>query len=342
VFDALLLVSFGGPEGPDDVLPFLDNVLRGRPANRERVQEVAAHYLSFGGVSPINEQNRRILAALRHALAERRQDLPVYWGNRNWHPFLGDTVRQMRADGVRRAAAFVTSAYAGYSSCRQYLEDLAAARAQVGSGAPEIVKLRPFFNHPGFVAPLAEGLRAAREQVGPAAPVLMSAHSIPCVMAATSHYERQLGETARLVAELAGEPPDSWTLVFQSRSGSPQQPWLEPDVNDAIASLPDHTPAAIVVPVGFVSDHMEVVYDLDRMATASAATRGMRLLRTPTPGTDPRFVAMILDLMEEANGRQPPSFLGDLGPAAFRCAAGCCPPPPAGHGAARTGARRTP
>jgi ferrochelatase len=327
VFDALLLVSFGGPEGPGDVLPFLDNVLRGRPVSRERVHEVAGHYRSFGGVSPINAQNRVLLGALRDALKDREKNLPVYWGNRNWHPFLADALRQMQADGVRRAAAFATSAYAGYSTCRQYLENLATARAEVGPGAPEIVKLRPFFNHPGFVEPLAAGLRAARAEAGPAAPVLMSAHSIPCVMAATSDYECQLRETARLVAEAAGEPPDRWTLAFQSRSGSPHQPWLEPDINGAIASLPDHPATAIAVPIGFVSDHMEVVYDLDRIATATAAARGIRLLRTPTPGTDPRFVAMILDLVEEAEGTRPPSFVGGLGPAAFPCRAGCCPAP---------------
>jgi ferrochelatase len=327
VFDALLLVSFGGPEGPDDVLPFLDNVLRGRPVSPQRRQEVAGHYLSFGGVSPINEQNRLLVAALRQAVAARRSTLRVYWGNRNWHPFLADTIHQMQADGVRRAAALVTAAYAGYSSCRQYREDLCRARAAVGPAAPGIVKLRPFYNHPGFVEPLAAGLRAARAEVGPAAPVLMSAHSIPRALAATSAYERQLGETARLVAEGAGEAPDRWSLVYQSRSGAPHQPWLEPDINDAIASLPDHPATAIVVPIGFVSDHMEVVYDLDRMAAATAAGRGMRLVRTPTPGTDPRFVAMILDLVEESEGRRPPDALGALGPAPFPCAAGCCPPP---------------
>jgi ferrochelatase len=337
VFDALLLVSFGGPEGPDDVLPFLRNVVQGRPVRPERIEEVAAHYLSFGGVSPINEQNRLLIGALRHELSGRQRNLPVYWGNRNWHPFLADAVRQMQADGIRRAAAFVTSAYAGYSSCRQYLEDLARARAAVGPNAPEMVKLRPFFNHPGFVAPLATGLQAARTAAGPGAPVLMSAHSIPCSMAATSAYERQLGETARLVAAAAGEPPDQWTLVFQSRSGPPQQPWLGPDINDAVASLPHHVADVIVVPIGFVFDHMEVRYDLDRMATETAANRGIRLLRTPTPGTDARFVNMILDLVEEADGQRPAEFLGDLGPAAFPCAPGCCPPPPAAAGSIRPG-----
>jgi ferrochelatase len=289
------------------------------------MQQVAAHYLEFGGVSPINDQNRKLVAALGDALAERHRDLPVYWGNRNWHPLLADTVRTMQADGVRRAAAFVTSAYSSYSSCRQYLEDLARARATAGADALELVKLRPYFNHPGFVEPLADGLRAARAQAGPDAPVLMTAHSIPCAMAATCDYEGQLAETARLVATLAGETPDRWSLVYQSRSG-PQQPWLEPDINDAIAALPRHPATAIVVPIGFVSDHMEVVYDLDRVAAATAAGRGIRLVRSATPGTDPRLVAMILDLVEEAEGRRAPSSVGDMGPAAFPCAAGCCPP----------------
>jgi ferrochelatase len=295
------------------------------------MQQVAAHYLEFGGVSPINEQNRRLVAALRHTLAQRHRDLPVYWGNRNWHPLLADTVAGMRTDGVRRAAAFVTSAYSSYSSCRQYLEDLARARATVGAGAPELVKLRPYFNHSGFVAPLADGLRTARAQAGPDAPVLMTAHSIPCAMAATCDYERQLGETARLVASLAGETPDRWRIVYQSRSGPPQQPWLEPDINAAIAALPHHPATAIAVPIGFVSDHMEVVYDLDRVAAATAAGRGIRLVRSATPGTDPRFVAMIVDLVEEGEGRRAPSVLGDLAPAAFPCAAACCPPPRPGR-----------
>jgi ferrochelatase len=334
-FDALLLVSFGGPEGPDDVLPFLENVLRGRPAPPDRIRQVAAHYQEFGGVSPINEQNRQLLAAIREALTRRNRDLPVYWGNRNWHPFLTDAVGHMRADGVRHAAAFVTAAYSNYSSCRQYLENLAEAQATVGPGAPEIVKLRPFFDHPGFVEPLGGGLRAARAEAGPDAPVLMTAHSIPSTMAATCDYEEQLRETARLVADVAGEPPDRWTLTFQSRSGPPQQPWLGPDINDAITALSDHPAAVIVVPIGFVSDHMEVVYDLDRVAAATAAARGIRMVRSPTPGCDPRFVTMILDLVEEAEGRLAPSCQQDLGPEAFRaalCSADCCPPLAGGRG----------
>jgi ferrochelatase len=206
-FDAVLVVSFGGPEGPEDVEPFLENVLRGRQVPRDRMQEVAARYLELGGISPINGHNRDLVEALRPALAARGSQLPVYWGNRNWHPYLADAVRTMRADGVRRAAAFVTSAYSSYSSCRQYLDDLAGARLAVGDGAPELVKLRPFFNHPGFIEPMGDGLRAARQAAGPDAPVLMSAHSIPVVMAATCDYERQLRETSRLVAEAAGDAP---------------------------------------------------------------------------------------------------------------------------------------
>jgi ferrochelatase len=323
-FDALLVVSFGGPEGPDDVRPFLANVLRGRRVNPERLEEVAARYLEFGGVSPINDQNRALVAALRAS----RPDLPIYWGNRNWHPYLADTVGQMAADGIRQAAAFVTSAYSSYSSCRQYLEDLDRARAQVGPGAPRLTKLRPFWNHPGFVAPLADGLRAARADAGPEAPVLMSAHSIPVDMATTCDYEAQLGDTAALVAEQAGEPAGAWTLVFQSRSGPPRQPWLGPDVDDAITALPGPPPAVIVVPIGFVSDHMEVVYDLDRLASERAARLGIRLVRSATPGVDPRFVAMVGDLLDEASGQAPPASLGRMGPAAFPCRYGCCPAPP--------------
>jgi ferrochelatase len=324
-FDALLLVSFGGPEGPADVVPFLENVLRGRQVGPGRMEEVAARYLDLGGVSPINGQNRALVAALQEDVARRGWSLPVYWGNRNWHPYVADTVRAMTVDGVRRAAAFVTSAYSSYSGCGQYLEDLAAARAQVGSEAPAIVKLRPFFNHPGFVEPLAAGLRAARAEAGPDAPVLMTAHSIPSAMAAACAYEQQLTATAQLVCERAGEQPGRWSLVFQSRSGPPQQPWLGPDVNEVIARLPGATSAAIVVPIGFVSDHMEVRYDLDRLAAANAAARGIRLFRCPTPGVDSRFVRMVGDLVEEAEGRRQPVALGGLGPTPCPCGTGCRP-----------------
>jgi ferrochelatase len=328
-FDALVVLSFGGPEGSDEVRPFLDNVLRGRQVPPARVEQVAGQYLELGGVSPINSHNRALVAALERELAARHRPLPVYWGNRNWHPLLSDTVRQMRDDGIVRAAAFVTSAYSSYSTCRQYLEDIAAARAAAGSGAPEILKLPPFFDHPGFIEPLADGLRAARKQVGRGAPVLMTAHSIPTAMADRSDYVHQLKTAGDLVAGQAGEPADDWSLVYQSRSGPPNQPWLEPDILDAIAGLAPATDAAIVVPIGFVSDHMEVVYDLDRRAVAAAETRGLRVVRTPTPGADPRFVAMVLDLLDTAEAGRAAASLGPGGARRFPCVDSCCPPPAA-------------
>jgi ferrochelatase len=284
--------------------------------------------MHFGGRSPINDQNRELIAALSRHLEARGTPLPVYWGNRNWHPYLADTLKSMRADGVRRAVAFATSAYSSFSGCRQYLTDIETARAAVGPGAPEVAKLRPYFNHPGFVQPLAEGLRAARAQAGPAARVLMTAHSIPTSMAAQCDYEHQLGETGRLVSEAAGEDGARWSQVYQSRSGPPDQPWLGPDVGEAIAALPEGTESVIVVPIGFVSDHMEVVYDLDTQAAATAAARGIKLVRTATPGTHPAFVEMVGQLVDELD--RPESgvaALGKLGPRPYPCRAGCCPAP---------------
>lgn len=332
-FDALLLLSFGGPEGPDDVIPFLQNVVRGRPVPSERLEQVAGQYMRFGGRSPINDHNRSLLHALTEEFASRGRDLPVYWGNRNWAPYVADTVARMRDDGVRRAAVFVTSAYSSYSSCRQYLEDLERARREVGSDAPELVKLRPYFDHPGFVEPLIEGLADALRRVGPDAPVLMSAHSIPSSMAATCAYEEQLRTTAALVATGAGlgGTHDPWRLVFQSRSGSPAHPWLGPDVLEVIADLPQATGEVVVVPVGFVSDHMEVVHDLDTQAAGAAADRGIRLVRSATPGTHPRFVRMVCELLAELEEPDSAPRLA-LGPPARRplCGEGCCPAPAAG------------
>src|SRR3712207_4003757 len=238
-FDALLVVSFGGPEGMGEVMPFLENVLRGRNVPPERMQEVAHHYELFGGVSPINEQNRRLIAAVERELSEQGPRLPVYWGNRNWHPLLADTLRRMRDDGVRRALAFVTSAYSSYSGCRQYREDIERARAEAGEGAPQVDKLRAFFNHPGFVGPNAENVRAALAEI-PAerrerAEIAFTAHSIPSAMAAGCDYESQLRETCRLVADGAGH--GDWRLAFQSRSGPPAQPWLGPDICDHLRAL---------------------------------------------------------------------------------------------------------
>jgi ferrochelatase len=326
-FDAVLLLSFGGPEGPDDVMPFLHNVMRGRPVRPERLEQVAAHYLDFGGISPINAENRALRDAIDKSLAGRGRPLPVYWGNRNWDPLLRDTVRLMAEDGVGRVAAFVTAAYSSYSSCRQYLNDIEAARAEVGPKAPQILKVRPYFNHPGFVGPLAEGLRAARLEAGAGAPVLMSAHSIPSAQALTSSYQTELAETAKLVASQAGEADGSWQLVFQSRSGPPSQPWLGPDVNDAIDALPASTQEVVVVPIGFVSDHMEVVYDIDRQAAATAEKRGLKLIRSATPGRHPDFASMVAQLVEEMEGTAPVLVVGEMGPAPCPCMEGCCPGP---------------
>ncbi|MCG5213935.1 ferrochelatase [Streptosporangium sp. KLBMP 9127] len=313
-YDALVVVSFGGPEGPADVLPFLENVVRGRGVPRERLLAVEAHYQRFGGVSPINQQCRDLIEALRPEIG-----LPVYWGNRNWHPFLEETVRQMAADGVRRAAAFVTSAYGGYSSCRQYLDDVARATSAV-DGAPEIVKLRHFFDHPGFLAAMIDHTAAALGRL-PAehretARLVFTAHSVPVSMAASAGpsgglYEKQLHAASSLVAGSFGRPYD---LVWQSRSGPPQVPWLEPDVCDHLGALhKDGVEAAVLVPIGFVSDHMEVIYDLDVEAADLARELGMHLSRAATAGTHPRFVRMISELAAE--------------PEPVGCAATCCPAP---------------
>ncbi|HEX5540451.1 MAG TPA: ferrochelatase [Micromonospora sp.] len=337
-YDAVVLVSFGGPERPEDVAPFLANVTRGRGVPPERLAEVAEHYQHFGGVSPINQQCRDLLAAIRADFAANGLDLPVYWGNRNWHPLLADTVARMRDDGVRRALAFVTSAYAGYSSCRQYLEDIATARAAAGPEAPVIEKLRQFWDHPGFVQPNVDAVRAALETLGTAdrssIRLVFVAHSIPTAMAATAgpdggRYEAQLQETARLVAAAAA-PDLKYDLVWQSRSGPPHVPWLEPDINDHLATLAaDGVTAVVVSPIGFVSDHLEVVWDLDTEAAGTAKRLGLGYARAATAGTDPRFVAMIRELVLERldpAGAVPRSRLGTL-PAWDHCPATCCPAP---------------
>ncbi|HEY0888047.1 MAG TPA: ferrochelatase, partial [Nocardioides sp.] len=305
-YDAVLLLSFGGPEGPEDVVPFLENVTRGRGIPRERLEEVGQHYFGFGGRSPINDQNRAFLAALRAELAEHGLDLPVYWGNRNWEPYLGDTVRQMAADGVTRVAAFTTSAYASYSSCRQYRENLWDAVVDLPD-APVIDKLRNYFNHPGFVAPVVDGVLAALhdlpEELRPEARIVFVTHSIPTAMNDGSGPPEQgggaylaqhldvAGEVAAQVAAATGLDR-AHELVFCSRSGAPHVPWLEPDVNDRLEELAaDGVRAVVLVPVGFVSDHMEVVYDLDTEALATCERLGIAARRAPTPGVDRRFVA---------------------------------------------------
>ena len=328
--DAVLLLSFGGPEGPDDVRPFLENVTRGRGVPPERLDEVAASYHAMGGISPINAQCRRFRDALATTLTRNGHDLPVYWGNRNWHPYVDDTVAQMAADGIQRALVFVTSAYSSYSGCRQYLEDLDGARSAVGPSAPVFEKLRAYYDHPGFVEPLAVAGRALLGEF-PASPhLLFTAHSIPTASAATCDYEAQLAETARLVA-MRIDPELPWSFAWQSRSGPPQVPWLEPSVDDqltelAMAGVTD----VLVVPAGFVSDHMEVVWDLDHEAAATAERLGLRMRRATTPGTapEPAFVDLACELIEErldaSRGRR---ALGALGVRPDMCPADCCPPP---------------
>ena len=327
-FDALLIVSFGGPEGMEDVMPFLANVLRGRNVPESRVREVAHHYELFGGVSPINEQNRRLIAALERELEASGPRLPVYWGNRNWHPLLADTLRRMRDDGIKNALAFVTSAYSSYSGCRQYREDIERARAAAGDGAPRVEKLRAFYNHPGFVGPNVENLRAALEQIPEdrraSARVAFTAHSIPSAMAAGCDYERQLLETCRLVAKGAGAA--AWRLVFQSRSGPPTQPWLEPDVCDHLRALKEEGVTDVVVaPAGFISDHMEVLYDLDTEARQLAVELGVNMVRAATAGTHPEFVRMIRELLQERlDPTTPRRALGAYPPSHDVCPADCC------------------
>lgn len=339
-YDAILVVSFGGPDGPDDVMPFLENVLRGRNVPRERMLEVAEHYYHFGGVSPINGQNRALIAALEQELAAHGPHLPVYFGNRNWHPLLPDTIRKMRDDGVRRALAFFTSAFSSYSGCRQYRENLAAARELVGPDAPEIDKLRVFFNHPGYVEPLGQMLAECVAKIPAerrdATQILFTAHSIPLSMATNCRYEAQLKEACRLIAAAANVP--GWRLVYQSRSGPPQQPWLEPDICVTLRELhAQGTRDAVIIPVGFISDHMEVLYDLDIEALDVCKAVGINLVRCPTIGTHPRFVRMIRELIEERLSPNPVRLaLGEMGPSHDVCPIDCCkyePQRPPGVGA---------
>ncbi len=343
MYDALLIVSFGGPEGPDDVLPFMENVLRGKNVPRERMLEVVEHYQQFGGVSPINEQNRQLIVALEAELQEHGPKLPIYWGNRNWHPMLPDALRQMADDGVKRALAFFTSAFSSYSGCRQYRENVAAAQQEVGSQAPQFDKLRMFFNHPGFIEPTIEKMGQALAEVPAdrrdATRLVFTAHSIPLSMAENCKYEEQLREACRLVAEGLGR--DSWDLVYQSRSGPPQQPWLEPDIGDHLLQLKnDGVSDVVVLPIGFISDHLEVIWDLDTEAQQIAAEIGINMVRAATVGTHPRFITMIRELIEERlavdDGADTERMaLGCLGPSHDVCPTDCCTYTPRrpGHGA---------
>jgi len=322
-YDAILVVSFGGPEGPDDVMPFLENVTRGRGVPRERLLDVAHHYELFGGVSPINEQNRALIAALEPELREHGIELPVYFGNRNWQPFITDAMTEMRDDGVRSALAFLTSAYSSYSGCRQYRENLFDAQQAVGPGAPAVSRLRMLYNHPGFIEANADHVRQALAQVPSGSHVAFTAHSIPTAMARTCAYEVQLRETARLVAEAVGI--EQWQVVYQSRSGPPHVPWLEPDVCDHIDTL--RAPGVVVAPIGFVSDHLEVRYDLDVEARETAERIGLPFARAASAGTHPSFVSAIREAIAErlAPG-SPKRALGRFGPSWDTCAPDCCRP----------------
>ncbi len=324
-YDSFLLVSFGGPEGPEDVLPFLENVLRGKNVPRERMLEVAEHYQHFGGVSPINAQNQALIAAIQAEFDSVGIDLPIYWGNRNWAPMLTDTLAQMAGDGRRRALAFFTSTFSSYSGCRQYRENISAAQQVVGPEAPAVEKLRMSFNHPGFIEPNAENVQVCLQRLPTDrranALLLFTAHSIPISMAENCRYEAQLQEASRLVAESVGH--NNWRLVYQSRSGPPSQPWLEPDVCDFLREQQGLSDV-VILPIGFVSDHLEVMYDLDTEAQQLCEGMGIAMQRAATVGTHPRFVTMIRELVQERiTGGEKPS-LGTFGPSHDVCPVDCC------------------
>ena len=330
-YDAILWVSFGGPEKEEDVVPFLENVLRGKNVPRERMLAVAEHYYHFGGSSPINQQNRALIRALEEELAAYGPHLPVYWGNRNWHPLLTDTVARMKADGVKRALAFATSAYSSYSSCRQYLENIENARAAACEGAPVIDKIRPFYNHPDYIAAMTEQVTKALAHIAPekraAAHIVYTAHSIPLRMAENCQYAQQLQEASGLVSAALGRSGDP--LVYQSRSGPPTQPWLGPDILEHLKSIGSNGQVSdvVIVPIGFVSDHMEVLYDLDTEARHLCEELGLNMVRAAAVGTNPGFARLVRELiverMEENSNR--PS-VGTMGPWPDVCPAGCCLP----------------
>jgi len=329
-YDAILVVSFGGPESRQDVLPFLENVLRGRSVPRERMLAVAEHYYHFGGKSPINQQTRELISALKQELEQHGPKLPVYWGNRNWHPLLPDTLRQMQSDGIRRALAFVTSAYSSYSGCRQYREDIAHAQGEVRN-PPQIDKIRPFFNHPGFIDATEERLREALREFPTDAQnvqVIYVAHSIPLSMADRCDYVLQLEEVRKLVSRRLHISGDA--LVYQSRSGAPGQPWLEPDILDYLRDVKAKNLAGAVVlaPISFISDHMEVLYDLDIEARQLCESLSLPMARAKTVGVHRKFIAMIRDLILERTSGAHAQALGSLGSCADVCAEDCCPAPP--------------
>jgi len=329
-YDALLLVSFGGPEKPDDVAPFLENVLRVTNVPKRRISEIVRRYELFEGASPLNAQNRALLAALVSELNTHGPQLAVYWGNRNWHPLLTDAVQQMADDGIRRALAFVTSAFGSYCGCRQYLEDIERARQAVGSDAPAVDKLRLFYNHPGFIEPMRDRVAAALEQVPverrERVRIIYTAHSIPLAMAQKCAYEKQLREACRLVSE--GLEPSGWQLVYQSRSGPPSEPWLEPDVGDYLRDLAERGEVrdVVIVPIGFLAENMEVVFDLDVEVAGLCEELGLGMVRSGVVGTHPRFVTMVRELICERIDAEPTRLaLGTHGPSHDVCPPDCCP-----------------
>jgi len=329
-YDAFLLVSFGGPEGMNDVMPFLQNVLRGKNVPGERVIAVAHHYELFGGVSPINAENRKLIAALRPIIELDGPKLPIYWGNRNWHPLLADTIKQMAADGIKRAIAFVTAAYSSYSSCRQYLEDIDNACLMIGAKAPQIDKIRPFYNHPNFIIANAEQLLIAQGNMPAerqrAALIIFTAHSIPLSMADGCRYAEQLQETCKLIMT-AAKLSNPWQISYQSRSGSPKQPWLEPDLNKTIETLPqNNVKDVIIAPVGFISEHMEILYDLDVQTKQLCEELNIGYNRAKTAGSRPQFVSMIKLLVDEQLARLPfNQESGDSKSSNEFCFSNCCP-----------------
>lgn len=348
-YDAVLLTSFGGPEKPDEVMPFLERVTAGRGIPRERLEEVSHHYLALGGVSPINEQNRELLVHLREELISRNIEVPIYLGNRNSEPYFANVLREMYSDGHRQVLSLVTSPYSSYSGCRQYRENLAQALIEADLvGQMKIDKVRHYFDHPGFVLPFADGLVQALTTLSDEgfAPgdihVFFTTHSVPIAMAETSGpedmrssfvdgvYVAQHNAAANAILEIAGKnltfPLPEWSLVYQSRSGAPHMPWLEPDIGDALresASL--DTKAVVIVPIGFVSDHIEVIWDLDNEARAIADEEGIRFIRVATPGKSKEFVSGLIDLVEERLANTEKKALSSLGPWADSCSIGCCP-----------------
>ncbi|MGH9476239.1 MAG: ferrochelatase [Terriglobales bacterium] len=336
-YDAVVIVSFGGPEGREDVLPFLDNVLRGRNVPERRKLEVADHYYAMGGVSPIAAATRAMAAALRAELEGKGAHLPVYIGCRNWRPLLPDTLRKMTDDGVRRALAIVTSAFGSYSGCRQYREDMARAQAAVGPAAPRLDKIRLFYNHPAFLAIWAERVRAGLAEAPAGSELIFTAHSVPVAMAATGPYEEQLSEAARLIAGASGAA--GFCVAVQSRSGPPSQPWLGPSLESVLADCAARqVPGVVVAPLGFLSDHMEVVYDLDHEARQQAASLGLPMIRVKTPGDHPGFAALlgklILERVEPARPRLAAGRLGPWPDDCDTCIAHCCLQQTSGQGLA--------